>query len=146
MKQFNIRVYGLLINEKNQILLSDECRNGYAFTKFPGGGLEFGEGFSEALRREFQEEIGINVEVGDLFYFNDFFQESAFNPHHQLISFYFLVQCNASSQIVANTHEFPLTNDGEKHRWVSISEISESQLTFPIDKLVTVQLKNIKKS
>ena len=75
MKQFNIRVYGLLINDEQQILLSDEYRNGFAFTKFPGGGLVFGEGFSEALKREFLEEIGITIEVGELFYFNDFYQE-----------------------------------------------------------------------
>jgi hypothetical protein len=39
MKQFNIRVYGLLINDEQQNLLSDEYRSGFAFTKFPGGGL-----------------------------------------------------------------------------------------------------------
>ena len=54
---FNLRVYGLLINELNQVLISDENRNGFAFTKFPGGGMEFGEGFKETLIREFQEEL-----------------------------------------------------------------------------------------
>ena len=43
-KKFNIRVYGLLINDRNEILVSDEFRMGVFMTKFPGGGLKFGEG------------------------------------------------------------------------------------------------------
>ena len=74
MKSFNVRVYGLLINSNNELLLSDERRGGFSFTKFPGGGLEFGEGVVEALIREFSEELAIDVSVGDLFYVNDFFQ------------------------------------------------------------------------
>lgn len=143
MKQFNIRVYGLLINDEQQILLSDEYRNGFAFTKFPGGGLEFGEGFSEALKREFLEEIGITIEVGELFYINDFYQESAFNPDHQLITLYFIVRYSDWKIIEANKHDFPLTKAGEKHRWISLTEITGEHLTFPIDKLVIEKLKAI---
>ena len=143
MKQFNIRVYGLLINDEQQILLSDEYRNGFAFTKFPGGGLEFGEGFSEALKREFVEEIGITIEVGELFYFNDFYQESAFNPDHQLITLYFIVRYSDWKIIEANKHDLPLTKAGEKHRWMSLTEITDEHLTFPIDKLVIEKLKTI---
>ena len=54
MKSFNIRVYGILLNDRNEVLVSDECRNGYSFTKFPGGGLEFGEGLVDGLKREFE--------------------------------------------------------------------------------------------
>ena len=41
---FNIRVYGILINDKKQVLVSDEFIRGGYYTKFPGGGLELGEG------------------------------------------------------------------------------------------------------
>ena len=73
MKKFNLRVYGLILNEKEEILLMDECRNGVAFTKFPGGGLEFGEGTKDCLVRELKEELLSDFEIGDLFYVNDFF-------------------------------------------------------------------------
>jgi len=44
MPRFNVRVYGLLINDRNEILISDEQEYGMQFSKFPGGGLEYGEG------------------------------------------------------------------------------------------------------
>lgn len=140
-KHFNIRVYGLLINELNQILVSDECRNGFPFTKFPGGGMEFGEGFKGTLMREFQEELNISIEVGKLFYFNEFYQESAFNPNHQLISFYYLVEFTDWKLILADQHEVPLTEDGEKHRWVNLSDLDIGDFTFPVDKIVAKHLK-----
>jgi len=141
MENFNIRVYGLLINDLNQILVSDECRNGFSFTKFPGGGMEFGEGFKETLTREFKEELEIDIQVDELFYFNEFFQASKFNPKDQLFSFYYSVTYSNCQSIVTNQHEVPLTHDGEKHRWISIKDLNEELFTFPIDQLVCAKLK-----
>jgi 8-oxo-dGTP diphosphatase len=142
MKSFNLRVYGLLINDKNEILVSDERRNGVSFTKFPGGGLEFGEGLAEGLKREFQEEIGIDIEVEELFYVNDFLQVSAFNENHQLISFYYFVHFNETSILGNEIYTIPFPEDGEKQRWISISELDFGLFTFPIDQLVAEKLKN----
>ena len=140
MKNFNVRVYGLLINSKNEILVSDERRAGISFTKFPGGGLEFGEGLSEALKREFSEEMGIIITVENLFYVNDFFQISAFNEDHQLLSFYYLINYSHTDKIGKLEYTYPLNEDGEKQRWVSISELHEDNFTFPIDKKVIQKL------
>lgn len=134
MKQFNIRVYGLLLNENNEVLLSDETRNGFSFTKFPGGGLEWGEGIHDCLKREFKEELGISIRVGELFYLTDFFQESAFNQNDQLISVYYIV----STEQELN-REF-LSEHGEQWRWHVITDLSEKDVTFPIDKLVATML------
>ena len=76
---FNLRVYGILINEQNQLLVSDEYIRGMKITKFPGGGLEFGEGTRDCLKREFLEEMNLNVEVGKHLYTTDYFQLSSFN-------------------------------------------------------------------
>ena len=59
MNKFNLRVYGILINKNNEVLLSSELRFEKPMIKFPGGGLEFGEGLVDCLKREFQEECGI---------------------------------------------------------------------------------------
>jgi len=137
---FIIRVYGLLINELNQVLISDECRNGFSFTKFPGRGMEFGEGFIETLNREFQEELGIDVHVNELFYFNEFFQVSKFNPKDQLFSFYYKVSYADWKSIITNQHDVPLKTEGEKHRWISLNELKKEQFTFLIDQLVAEKL------
>src|SRR5215510_3718455 len=92
MNKFNLRVYGILINEKKQVLVSDEYIRGNYYTKFPGGGLEFGEGTRDCLKREFKEEMDLLVEVGEHIYTTDFFQMSAFNPQHQIISIYYFAK------------------------------------------------------
>jgi 8-oxo-dGTP diphosphatase len=140
VEKFNIRVYGLLINERDEVLISDECRNGFSFTKFPGGGVEVGEGFPNALRREFMEELGIEIEVGDLFFFNDYYQVSVFNPNHQVVSFYYVVQYANWHEIETDQHVVPITEEGEKHRWISRALLDQDLFMFPIDKIVAKRL------
>src|SRR6266498_1096170 len=89
---FNIRVYGLLINDKKQVLVSDEYIRGGYYTKFPGGGLELGEGTRDCLKREFKEEMNLDVEIGEHLYTTDFYQASAFNPAYQIISIYYFAK------------------------------------------------------
>src|SRR5260221_6288933 len=89
MSYITLRVYGILINENKQVLVSDEYIRGNYYTKLPGGGLEFGEGTRDCLKREFKEELDLEVEVGDHIYTTDFFVMSAFNSAHQIISIYY---------------------------------------------------------
>jgi ADP-ribose pyrophosphatase YjhB (NUDIX family) len=140
MNYFNIRVYGLLIDKDNRVLISDERRNNFSFTKFPGGGLEFGEGIKEALIREFLEELSVEIEVGELFYFNEHFQASAFNSKHQLFSFYYIVTAPQLHNLGIDEYKFPLTQDGEKQRWVEINTDLVELMTFPIDKIAVSKL------
>jgi len=84
--------------------------------------------------------LNIEIEVNELFYFNEFFQASKFNPKDQLFSFYYLVTYPNWESIVTDQHEVPLALEGEKHRWISIKELNEEIFTFPIDKLVCSQL------
>lgn len=140
MRRFNLRVYGILINDRREVLLSHERRHGRSFTKFPGGGLEFGEGITDCLRREFMEELGIAIKPGELFYLTDFFQESAFNPEHQLISFYYAVDY-ADWQSITMEKLSDGLKDHETFFWMPLSELSEASVTFPIDKIVARKLK-----
>lgn len=139
--RFNIRVYGILINQFSEILIADEVRGGHFFTKFPGGGLEWGEGLKDCLIREFQEELGIGIEIGDLFYCTDFFVASAFKNTDQLISIYYKVNFDQVNQLHFEGYSIPLTEEGERFRWLPIGELSEDVFTFPIDKIVAEQLK-----
>jgi 8-oxo-dGTP diphosphatase len=138
---FNIRVYGLLINDLREVLVSDEERNGLRFTKFPGGGLEFGEGLIDALKREFREELSIDIEVGELFYLTDFFQVSAFHPKHQVISVYYRVICSSWQEIPVTTGK-TFQPERENHRWISLVSLKKEDLDFPIDRVVAERLHN----
>lgn len=136
MKRFNIRVYGVYQNNQGEIVLSSERRNGYCFVKFPGGGLEFGEGTTDALKREWKEEWNLDIEVGKLLYVNDFLQISAFNPNDQVLSFYYEVVSVSGSFPKAISPDTKLEEDGEHPVWVKKEQLSESIFTFPIDKVV----------
>ncbi|HLV41873.1 MAG TPA: NUDIX hydrolase [Brumimicrobium sp.] len=134
---FNIRVYGILTNENDEVLLSDERRFGQEFTKFPGGGLELGEGIKDCLIREFKEELDLDIVVKELIYLTDFYQKSAFGLNDQIISVYYSVSAQELDKIITKQKPFEFKGDEiESHRWKKISELSEADVTFPIDKLV----------
>ena len=147
---FNIRVYGILINEKNQLLVSDEYIRGGYYTKFPGGGLEFGEGTRDCLKREFKEEMNLDAEIGDHIYTTDFFQLSAFNPTHQIISIYYFAKGlePISCPIRTNVFDFDSnqlevynkTGETETFRFIDWDELTPEAVTLPIDKIVVQML------
>lgn len=135
---FNVRVYGLLINDSNEILISDEQEYGIRFTKFPGGGLEYGEGLIEGLKREFVEECNTEVEVISHFYTTDFFVKSAFNDS-QIISIYYLVKAASELRFTTKTTVFDFDGEGDtlqSFRWVKLSELTVGSFTFPTDQYV----------
>src|ERR1035437_6944186 len=143
IKQFNIRVYGILINKNNQVLVTDELIKGNEITKFPGGGLEFGEGTIECLKREFMEETNNAIEVIEHFYTTDFFQQSAYFLEHQIISIYYLVKPVSTFEIITKEKIFDFTEREEYEqtfRWLAVNKITENHFTLPIDKLVAKML------
>lgn len=151
ISMFNIRVYGILINEKRQVLVSDEFIRGAYITKFPGGGLEFGEGTRDCLQREFMEEMQLKVKITDHIYTTDFYQQSAFNKAHQIISIYYFAE--ALEPITAPLRNKPFdfdadqlrvyseTGETETFRFIEWDEFSDACVTLPIDKLVAKIIK-----
>ena len=143
MALFNVRVYGILLDEAQRLLVSDEFIRGNYITKLPGGGLEIGEGTRDGLAREFMEEANIEVHVGDHFYTTDFFQISAFNNKDQIISIYYLVHTADTTIVKTKEKAFDFLpqevadpNGTSEHlRWMPLNEISEDAMTLPIDKV-----------
>lgn len=141
MSYFNVRVYGLLINSQNQVLLSDECEYNQCFTKFPGGGLELGEGLIDALKREFMEECNAEIEVTGHFYTTDFYEKSSFNDS-QVISIYYLVKAIQPLQLSFKTKVFDFDeNSNQSFRWVELAALTANDVTFKTDKTVVDLLK-----
>ncbi|WP_140936670.1 NUDIX domain-containing protein [Sphingobacterium lumbrici] len=135
---FNVRVYGILINEKQQVLISDERTQNVSFTKFPGGGLEFGEGLIDALKREYLEECNVHIEVLKHIYTTDFFEKSSFNES-QIISIYYQVKPLEPIGIEIKEKAFDFDADNvidkiESFRFIDINALDLTDLTFKTDK------------
>ena len=150
---FNLRVYGILINEKNEVLVSDELIRGSYITKFPGGGLEFGEGTLDCLKREFKEEMNLEIETGPHIYTTDFFQQSAFNPQHQIISIYYYAKALEDIKVPLSDKPFAFTENQmelykerqmiESFRFIPLAQLKEADLSLPIDKIVVNKIKGV---
>ena len=132
---FNVRVYGILIKDNNELLLSYEFVKGNYYTKFPGGGLEMGEGTRDCLKREFEEEMNISVEIGEHFYTTDFYQQSAFNANDQIISIYYMVSTNDKIDLEKINSE---KNKTENFRFINLQRFSVNDVSLPIDKVVAM--------
>ncbi|MEY4333990.1 MAG: hypothetical protein RLZZ196_2733 [Bacteroidota bacterium] len=144
MSHITVRVYGILIDSTHGLLVSDEFIRGNYFTKLPGGGLEFGEGTRDCLVREFKEETGLDVTIGDHIYTTDFYQPSAFREGDQILSIYYYVHPISleTLQTRATAFDFKpeevadITGQAEHTRWIPLQQLSEANMSLPIDKIV----------
>ncbi len=143
-EQIIIRVYGLIINDKKEVLLSDEYQMGTDMTKFPGGGLIPGEGPAECIKREAIEEFGQEIEILSHFYTTDFYQKALFFPNHQLVSIYYRIGFKEPVRFEIATKPFAFGNrieGSQSFRWKKIATLDEHELNFPIDRKVVQMLK-----
>ena len=129
---FNIRVYGICLNEKKEILVLHEEYVGQYLTKLPGGGLEYGEGTIECLERELNEELNLKIKSTEHFYTQEEFIVSKFKENQQLLTIYYLVELEDINELLI------MDLCIENVEWVPISETNPFEL--PIDKVVYKKL------
>ena len=144
VNQFNIRVYGLLI-DSGSVLITDEFRLGLYLNKFPGGGLQFGEGTIECLKREFMEELNMPVEIVKHLYTTDFYQPTTLLPSEmQLFCIYYQVQARKPYRFntTDKKNDIPPLDGAQSFRWVKIDLLTEEDFTFPIDRYLANLLTN----
>ena len=97
------------------------------------------------------EEMNLNVEIGEHIYTTDYFQMSAFNPAHQIISIYYFVKPMEEIKIPLRNKPFDFddqqmkiyeaTKETETFRFINRDEFSSESLTLPIDKIVAGLIK-----
>ncbi len=132
--RFNIRVYGICIAD-GKLLVNEEIIRGNKIIKLPGGGLNWGEGAIDCLKREWKEELNIDIEVVGHFYTTDFFQPSAFD-NSQVISIYYLIAA-AIPAVIINSES------NERTYWMNMEDVSADTFTLAIDKAVGGMLQQL---
>ncbi len=144
--EFTIRVYGIWINNEKQVLVSDEIIDGLKVTKFPGGGLEFGEGPAECVIREWMEELKTPIRIHSQYYFTDDFVPSFRMDGKQVISLYYRVEPVESLNVSVKRLTFDFDsgeNSSQSFRFIPLSSIGPNDFTFPIDKKVGQMLQKL---
>ena len=152
MSKISVRVYGVLRDKQGHVLVSDEKIRGDLFTKFPGGGLEFGEGTRDCLVRELKEELNLSVQADDHIYTTDFFQRSAFNESYQILSIYYGLRALEPLNIDLDKKPFTFTEESiasyaatqqmESFRLIPWEQFNAEAMSLPIDKVVATLLKS----
>ena len=131
--KINIRVYACAVKDKKVLTLFEEYA-GEPLVKFPGGGLEYGEGVLECLHREFDEELNVKIDIVEHFYTQENFLVSRFRENEQLLTIYYIVN-------ITNEEDFLILDPCiEKTEWMEIDR-PDNPFPLPIDKIVIDKLK-----
>jgi ADP-ribose pyrophosphatase YjhB (NUDIX family) len=140
VSKFNIRVYGIWI-KGNKILVSHEEINGFKMLKLPGGGLEYGEGPMDCVKREFMEELGVNITIERHVHTTENFVQSAFKKADQVIAIHYLVNTNDPIQSMTTAQPTRLGGTNyHRFEWQVFDKELIGNLTFDMDKQAIVKL------
>ncbi|MDO4225042.1 MAG: NUDIX hydrolase [Bergeyella zoohelcum] len=130
--KINVRVYAICLKDR-KILSLFEYYAGGKLTKLPGGGLEFGEGIIDCLKREMKEELNLKISNIEHFYTQEDFLVSKFRNNEQLLTIYYKVK-------IDNEQELRIMDESIQNvEWISLD--SENPFPLPIDHLVFEKLK-----
>ena len=120
---FSYRVAGICVQNGKVLLQKTTNDSAYAF---PGGHVAFGETNEETLVREFREEIGAEVQVGDLKWVAEIFFPWGSKPCHQICLYHIVEILNPeipkSGMFMAKEHLEGRKFELEFH-WVPIEDV-----------------------
>ena len=139
---FNVRVYALIV-KNNRLLISEEQHGGVFLRKFPGGGLQFGEGILQALHRELKEELNADVESASMLCVTEDFVVSFLNNKQQVIGVHYMVDLKQDySDDFLNNNRVELENGYIHFKWKLIENLNADDFSSPVDKTAFEKLKN----
>ena len=122
MKPIRNSAKAIIIKDGKLLTTKNQSRTGI-FYILPGGGQEFGETLHETLKRECCEEIGCNVEVGELLWIREYRGwRHEFGEGQHAIEFMF--RCSLKSGIDEKVASEPDTYQIGVE-WIKIEEIAK---------------------
>lgn len=119
-----------IIIRGDKILLTRNQDNEGYFYLFPGGGQEHGETIHKALIRECIEEVGYQVEIGELLHIREYIgknhEHSSFDFNVHQVEYYFV--CSLVSEI--DNHKKPTNPDSHQVgiEWISIEDLRQYRI------------------
>lgn len=123
--EFAPAVYGILIDEYNQVLLQQHPTT--ELLSPPGGVLGPQETPAQAVRGHIRRLTGLTPRVGDLLLTEDLYQiNEDEHPYHLAAMYYALERPHMS---VAPTE----TEEAADVRWISIADLERTQMWFGYD-------------
>ncbi len=130
--KINVRVYATIVKDGKVLALREEYV-GEQLLKFPGGGLEFGEGVMQCLERELEEELNIKIKNVLHLYTQEHFVQSKFSAAEQLLSIYY------QGELVDQNELLIMDPCIEKTEWISLAA-EENPFPLEVDKIAFRQL------
>lgn len=129
---FSYRVAGVCVRNGSLLVQKPENDTGFAL---PGGHAAFGETSEETLAREFLEEIGADIAVGDLMWVGEIFFPWGEKPCHQICLFYQVTLIDAS-QIPQDGSFFGKEraenrDDAIVFYWIPLADLSRIEIYPP---------------
>ena len=123
---FSYRVAGICVYDGKVLLQKPLDDDGYAF---PGGHVAFGETNAQTLTREFLEEIGASVEVGELKWVAEIFFWMNGKPCHQLC-LYHMVDIDMAT--IPDGKAFAsMENPNLYFYWIPLEKVKD-HLVYPV--------------
>ena len=113
-----IRVAAVILRD-DEILLIRHVRDNETYWLLPGGGVEYGETLSEALKRELMEEASIEIEVGHLIMVNDSIPT---DKRRHIVNLYF------TAEIIGGEMKLNVDERMAELKFMPLSELAD--LTF----------------
>ena len=120
------RVNGLLIQDNKLLMVKHRMDTDHWFWNVPGGGMNFGQDAKENLQREFLEETGLGIEVGDYLFVHEFLEP----PLHAIELFFEVSQTNGKLEVGIDPELETNKQVIEEVKFLSIEEIKK----IPSDK------------
>lgn len=106
----------------------EDPAKGQVFHRLLGGGIDFGEHSREALAREFREELGAEIEVGDLYGWEENIFHYRGKAGHELMAVYAV---RFVDEALYSREEFTIADKPEmKAVWVPVGAVRRGEMVL----------------
>ncbi len=125
---FSYRAAGICVQNGRVLLQKPENDTAFAF---PGGHVEFGETNAQTLVREFREEIGAEISVGELKWVGEIFFPWDDKPCHQICLYYMVevVSDNIPLEgMFVGTEHLEGRGFNLEYHWIPLQKLGEIEL------------------